>query len=1705
MQMSLLFYSLISFLIKCSISQVQILYETFNQLTYDDNLANTDSYWESQPPFSQGVISYQCLKNIELQPQLLLMGPNQKLTKVFNSLKFTQGKYFYQFNVTLNLLLIDMNRSSFSLSLFFNGKTVSFPEEGLSSYTSNSQDFYCYEALTYLIPCSDYCFENKYDSQISISNVFQGYQDNIQIQLSSNANNPEQVGIISLQIEAYLCDPNCLQCQDSPTQCIQCQSSSQAIDFENQNCVDSCSAGQYLTDDLSFPLQKVCKKCEIQNCEQCFSGMTCYKCLDGYYFDDTQCSQCNSICSTCSISDSNCLTCSLGYYMSDINQCNACPIGCSSCSSNTNCTSCQEGYYQLQVDQQTATCNPCLQNCKTCKDNTSCTECFQSQYLYNNDISKNYYYQCATDCGIDQFVSNDSSKCIKFQDSNCINASPSLGCQNGNCNYPQYSNYQHECVPSCKDGYYKGFKDQSDTFTECYKCPQGSKLCRSQNYSTKCENGYYLQNISILQQNCLKCEQNCNSCINGISCNKCSKNYSLDGTACVLECSGSQYSKNQVCKKCPLQNCLKCQDDKVCVKCEPGYDKVNGKCLIQCTDGQFRSLKTLKCTSCLSGCKVCTSLIGCQKCFPRYYGKQTCSKCDKSCYNCIGSSPNQCTSCDPQSNLFLYQSQCIPKCPNGYFNDISSMACLPCNDPNCKICDKGVNTCSLCNDPNLYLVDYCTCSSTCLQDHYNFTKDNIKQCLKLSCSTGFYQVQDKCKEICGDGLNYGEYQCDDGNTANRDGCNSKCEIEYLFVCQKESNNGKSICHLPLTYKASSSQDKNQVILQFITDIQITYDFTKYLKISLEGLKPSAYSYKLQNPKDSNMIKIDFSFNVQVQSTVSAIIQNEQIQNIEELTLTRYPKGSYLLNATTEKVQMNIEYVVQESQKQAAESIQTTTKAVSTVVMASLIPITLSGGITLVASIIDIAQIIKLHRYLDIEFPVNLELYFTVFEDFSFPFITNLFEFAIPEGYEKSTYEVFEKKDLHALFIKNAGQHYTLFLFTAAVHGLLKLIGLKFQMISKFTDKLFIYAIYHEVVMSVYLEIVFNTFLQFTNMSIEKPIDYLNLAVMILTIIAVFPIPFIAAYLMKKHFHRLKEKAIEDKYGSLYEGLKHEYLCMIYFIILHIRKILVSLLIVYFNQVTIVQCTFLSIMPLLLLAFLIKKQPFHHKKENLKMIIQEICFAISCIAFIVLKSMDDSLEEKRFQMSWAIITSFTIILLLHFYVSMREVYYIILKKPSQFIFVTILKFCQKLRNKRQKVSPQSTISSKKDNLDQNYDKQNLQKSIISCNNSYRKKCSIEQQLNIHNKQYKENYEKNNIASIDNYYMVDQAKQKTANIISNNLISCYDLSQVNTFRELPLYQAEDTPQKIENLDQITFSRRIPRVFTQKMRLRSQENGFQSPNTNKNITRLTETPSTQLAQQSSSDVSFSNKILANSNLTLFDSPSNSARQIVKSKYQNINSSPNRNVENEKIIESEDEFNITNQIQNTNKQQQIKKQKTKQNTFLKIQNDLNQSSQQIQQIENVRLRIQLEQNQKESKNDALQYLEIQDLQQNNLDDDNNSIQQQIKSGLVIKIFKQIPGQDNNQQQSNLNESQNLEFKDQPQKLTSFKRINQKITLNKDNQSIKLQEEENVDQNFSIIQSNKSIFFQKSKNQSLTGIANQGYSKFNQKGKHNTIQIAQE
>lgn len=50
-----------------------------------------------------------------------------------------------------------------------------------------------------------------------------------------------------------------------------------------------------------------------------------------------------------------------------------------------------------------------------------------------------------------------------------------------------------------------------------------------------------------------------------------------------------------------------------------------------------------------------------------------------------------------------------------------------------------------------------------------------------------------CTEKCGDGYNFGYFQCDDGNVVDGDGCDHNCHIETHWTCSGGSSAGPDHC------------------------------------------------------------------------------------------------------------------------------------------------------------------------------------------------------------------------------------------------------------------------------------------------------------------------------------------------------------------------------------------------------------------------------------------------------------------------------------------------------------------------------------------------------------------------------------------------------------------------------------------------------------------------------------------------------------------------------------------------------------------------------------------------------------------------------------------------------------------------------------------------------------------------------------------------
>ena len=74
-----------------------------------------------------------------------------------------------------------------------------------------------------------------------------------------------------------------------------------------------------------------------------------------------------------------------------------------------------------------------------------------------------------------------------------------------------------------------------------------------------------------------------------------------------------------------------------------------------------------------------------------------------------------------------------------------------------------------------------------------------------------YWFSEHCIEICGDGINLGQVECDDGNNLNGDGCSSDCRIEQGFMCRRRDGGLPDLCIDVLPPKAVANMKKGNVL------------------------------------------------------------------------------------------------------------------------------------------------------------------------------------------------------------------------------------------------------------------------------------------------------------------------------------------------------------------------------------------------------------------------------------------------------------------------------------------------------------------------------------------------------------------------------------------------------------------------------------------------------------------------------------------------------------------------------------------------------------------------------------------------------------------------------------------------------------------------------------------------------------------------------
>ncbi|CAD8148259.1 unnamed protein product [Paramecium pentaurelia] len=912
------------------------------------------------------------------------------------------------------------------------------------------------------------------------------------------------------------------------------------------------------------------------------------------------------------------------------------------------------------------------------------------------------------------------NKCFPF----CIQ------CQNEG----YYLNQRNQCVSQCGDGIL-AFDEQSEfNDKDCFSCwilkPQYCKYFHET--CLLCQYGYYLELVknscySICGDNIVASNEECED----------GNEFKYDG------CYNCKYQCQQECSDCQLGKCVECVDtfvlNKSISKCEDlklcgdqlglYYDSYTNDCIPRCGDGILAGKEE---------CEDSNSVPydGCYEC--NYQCDKNCTNCQKGiCFECI-------------LGLYLNQQKCVSKCGDGIKNgeelcddqnDIPRDGCTQCKvDPNykCQEDNNNLSFCYKCQDHCIECIYKDSTITECLKcDSGYFLKDNTcnkcsdkckecentpnncKLCTTQDCSvcnniSGLYldkQLQ-SCVTKCGDNIIAGIEQCDDGNNIDKDGCNSKCNIEKDFICKQ------GVCYEP-PKKTIDFSYKNSTTT---SDIDLLFDELELegicdkLKINIDKFQQNEFNYTVFKKSEiqENMPGCEIRFNffqnyfrIQFHSFVPLIKDSNRIRILDE-------DVREIVIIPRKKVYYN-----QQQQAQAKSIVSAS--STYTFLLQFIGPLTLLlGGFNFFWTILDILTWINNFYFLNVDYPLNVKMFFNQLE---WGDIINILYVVSLNQPDDAYYFEALPKDVNPLFFNNIQLFFALiflvFLMYFLSRSYFNLIKQKYYNKTKRIHQIEIFSInqiqqqqfqtdpnirsqeqiikqiiepnikpphiltliYKEaiwfnsnfrakliqVIGLVFLDICLASILKLKYSKNSKfviiVINIISAYIGILFIVLVFKL---YKFVCSQHPILYENKQFSESYSSLYEGINtNNLLAKNYCIVNLIRKALFIFFTVYFYELPLLQTSFCCLSCFSNLALILYQNPFENKKILIQVAVPDLCIFI-IIFFTVILAIHDVSQlltfEEKYMIGWIILffIGFSIFVQLvflfkQFYQDMKERY------------------------------------------------------------------------------------------------------------------------------------------------------------------------------------------------------------------------------------------------------------------------------------------------------------------------------------------------------------------------------------------------------------------------------------------------------------------
>lgn len=438
-----------------------------------------------------------------------------------------------------------------------------------------------------------------------------------------------------------------------------------------------------------------------------------------------------------------------------------------------------------------------------------------------------------------------------------------------------------KCI--CSSGYYLSDKVCRTCNIFCSECTGPTnkdcvpKKCANGAYPVKgaetnclymCETPSEDLYIDKKDKMCKQCVYPCKSCFSDDdeSCTSCKDDYLLYGNTCRKDCLVGTYKEDGACFPCDPK-CNACVNRvNYCIDgCKDDYYYKNHRCLDDCGEGY--TVLDKNCEPCDTGCSECTYEKSVKICLNCNVGKYLfnnncldscplgfypdntvgkCIPCNEACAHCFGGSNKNCYSCNSELGfIMIAENICnYPSCTDGSYFNITQRTCVSC-PKECSKCYGALN---------------CT---ECIEG-YNFDYLN-KKCYNPCDKPGFTRKANslECEEICGDGKNMGKHECDDGNTRNGDGCNSKCKVEAYYECSGGTPYNPDICiyRKPADVISFKYSADRSALITFDTRLRLLESLEDIIEFTVTKVEDSSvkWSYDAFNKNRFTSIKFKFEF------------------------------------------------------------------------------------------------------------------------------------------------------------------------------------------------------------------------------------------------------------------------------------------------------------------------------------------------------------------------------------------------------------------------------------------------------------------------------------------------------------------------------------------------------------------------------------------------------------------------------------------------------------------------------------------------------------------------------------------------------------------------------------------------------------------------------------------------------------------------------